>query len=103
MGGGYSQAAGRLRGHPRVAEMGSGDPEVLPPGLHRRCASVDPRSMSEDEGELPVISESAVAFPHGAQRPMLNLRQGSTHSRVGYSKPAMLDCSHPCSCRSCKF
>ena len=84
MGGGYSQAAGRLCGHPRAAELGSGDPEVLPPGLHRRCASVDAGSMSEDEGELPVFSETAVSLPHGAQRPMLNLGQGSTHSRVSH-------------------
>ena len=66
-GGGCSRAAGRLRGHPRALEMGSGDPEVLPSGLHHRCASVDPGSMSEDEVELPVVSESAVpAVPESA-------------------------------------
>ena len=53
-------------------EMGSGDPEVLPSGLHRRCASVDQGSMSEDEVELPVFSVSAVPFPCGAPRPMLD-------------------------------
>ena len=71
-GGGCSRAAGRLPGRPRAPEMGSGDPEVLPSGLHRRCASVGPGSMSEDEVELPVVSESAVPFPCGAPRPMLD-------------------------------
>ena len=71
-GGGCSRAAGRLRGHPRAPEMGSGDPEVLPSGLHHRCASVDPGSASEDEVELPVVSESGVPFSCGAPRPMLD-------------------------------
>lgn len=68
--GGHLRAAGRLHGHQQAPVMGSGDPEVLPSGLHCRCASVDPGSMSEDEVELPAHSESAAAravpFPCGA-------------------------------------
>ena len=45
---------------------------MVPSGLHRRCATIDQGSVSEDEVELPVISESAVPFPCGTQRPMLD-------------------------------
>ena len=72
----YTRAVGRERDHPRAAEMGSGDPEVLPFGLQWRRATVDRESVSEDEVELPVISEFPVLFPCGTQRPMLDPEQG---------------------------
>ena len=84
-GGGYSRAVERLRGHQCAPEMGSGDPEALPSGLHRRCAFVDPGSMSEDKVTLPVFLKSAIPFPCGAQRPMLDPEQGKTTSNSSFN------------------